>query len=57
MGKPVLILIHGYAGSAALFYKVMKALADHFYVIMFDIIGMGSSSRPEFTAQNAVDSN
>ena len=57
MGKPVLVLIHGFAGSSALFYKIMRGLAEHFYVIMFDIIGMGSSSRPQFNAQNYVEAN
>lgn len=57
MGKPTLVLVHGYGGSASLFYKVMKDLALHFYVVMFDIIGMGSSSRPEFTARNGPEAD
>ena len=56
-GKPILVLVHGFGGSAALFYRVMKGLAEHFYVIMFDIIGMGASSRPAFTSENYVDTN
>jgi len=40
-----------------LFYRVMKGLAEHFYLVMFDIIGMGASSRPEFTADNYIDTN
>lgn len=59
--KPVLVLIHGYGGSGALFFKVMKQLAQHFYLILVDLIGMGGSSRPKnfdqdkFTPQQAVD--
>jgi pimeloyl-ACP methyl ester carboxylesterase len=53
--KPKLVLLHGYGGSAFLFYKVMKGLSEHFHVIMFDIIGMGSSSRPTFNPANNVE--
>ena len=56
-GKPVLVLVHGYGGSAALFYRVFKRLTEHFYVIAFDIIGMGASSRPDFESLNHVDAN
>ena len=45
--KPVLVLCHGYAGSGALFFKIMKPLAAKFRLITFDIIGMGCSSRPD----------
>ncbi|MFO0117935.1 MAG: alpha/beta fold hydrolase [bacterium] len=55
--KPTLVLVHGFAGSGALFYRVMKGLAEHFYLVMFDIIGMGCSSRVRFTATNYVDAN
>jgi abhydrolase domain-containing protein 5 len=55
--KPVLVLVHGFGGSAALFYKVMKRLTEHFYLVMFDIIGMGASSRPEFTCADHFDTN
>ena len=43
--KPPLVLVHGFAGSGTLFYKVMKGLARNFYVIAIDIIGMGASTR------------
>ena len=56
-GKPTLVLVHGFGGSASLFYRVFKELSEHFYVIAFDIIGMGSSSRPVFECLNATDSN
>lgn len=55
--KPTLVLVHGFAGSAALFYRIMKRLAEHFYLVMFDIIGMGCSSRPQFRAKNYLEAN
>ena len=45
-GKRTYVLVHGYAGSGALLYKVFKGLSEHFNLIVVDIIGMGSSSRP-----------
>ena len=46
--KPTMVLVHGYGGSGTLYYKVLKGLAENFHVIVFDIIGMGSSSRPKW---------
>ena len=59
--KQTLVLVHGYAGSGALFYKMFKELTQHFRLIVIDIIGMGSSSRPTnydrktITPQESVD--
>ena len=58
--KPTLVLTHGYGGSAALFYKVLKTLVSRFYLIMFDLPGMGGSSRPdnfstEFKPREVID--
>ena len=44
--KPRLVLVHGFASSGPLFFKILGRLAHHFEIIMFDIIGMGGSSRP-----------
>ena len=44
--KPVLVLMHGYGGSGALFYRILKSLSEHFCVITIDIPGMGASARP-----------
>lgn len=44
-----LVMIHGYGGSGALFYRAMAGLAKNFYCIIIDIIGMGTSSRPDWT--------
>ena len=54
-------MVHGYAGSGALLYKIFKGLSEHFKVVVVDIIGMGSSSRPkdfnynEMTPQQSID--
>lgn len=46
---PTLVLIHGYGGFAAIFYKIIKDIVGSgIHLIMIDIIGMGTSSRPEF---------
>ena len=45
--KQTLVLIHGFAGSGALFYKIFKELSEYFQVIIIDLIGMGGSSRPD----------
>ena len=47
--KQTLVLVHGYGGSGTLFYKVIKGLTENFYVIVIDLIGMGSSSRPKWS--------
>jgi len=43
---PVMVLVHGYGGSGALFYKIVKILCTRFRLILMDLIGMGGSSRP-----------
>lgn len=43
-----MVLLHGYGGSALIFYKIMKPLSEHFNLIMIDILGFGGSSRPKF---------
>jgi pimeloyl-ACP methyl ester carboxylesterase len=47
-----MVLMHGYGGSGIMFWKVMKALSEHYYLIIVDILGMGASSRPKF---NIID--
>ena len=49
---PTCVLIHGYGGSGALFYKTLAGLAPHFRTLCIDIVGMGASSRPEFNPAN-----
>ena len=50
--KPTMVLVHGYGGSGTLFYNVLKGLAENFHVIVIDLIGMGSSSRPKWTIRD-----
>ena len=48
---PVLVLLHGFAGGAALFYQTFLPLSNHFRVIAVDWLGCGGSSRdPPFRA-------
>ena len=50
--KPPLVLVHGFGGAGALYYKVMKGLAENFYVIVIDLVGMGSSTRISWDCEN-----
>jgi len=43
---PVLLLIHGIAGSSAAWREVMPALAERYTVIAPDLIGHGHSAKP-----------
>ena len=43
---PVLVLIHGMAGSSATWRLVMPALAERFTVIAPDLLGHGNSDKP-----------
>ena len=44
--KQTMVLIHGYGGSAIMFWKIFKPLSEHFHLYVLDVIGMGGSSRP-----------
>jgi pimeloyl-ACP methyl ester carboxylesterase len=43
---PVIVLIHGMAGSSETWRFVMPALAEHFTVIAPDLVGHGASEKP-----------
>lgn len=43
---PVLLLVHGMAGSSATWKHVLPALAQHFTVIAPDLLGHGESDKP-----------
>lgn len=47
--KEILVLIHGYCGSLALFYPILKDLSQRYQVYCVDLLGLGLSSRPDFT--------
>ena len=44
--KPILVILHGFAAAGCLYFTIWKMLSEVFCVIGLDIIGMGSSSRP-----------
>ena len=52
-----MVLVHGYGGSGTLFYKVIQGLTQNFHVIVIDLIGMGSSSRPTWKITNGDDAD
>lgn len=43
---PVLVLIHGMAGSSATWRFVLPTLAEHFTVVAPDLVGHGESEKP-----------
>lgn len=45
--KPKLVLMHGFASSGPLYFKIIARLTQHFCLVLLDIIGMGGSSRPD----------
>jgi len=55
-GTVPLVMIHGYGGSCMFFYKIYQYLAPHFKIYSIDLLGMGSSSRPNYTAKNVHES-
>lgn len=55
--KPKLVLCHGFGGSGCLYYRVMKGLAQKFYLIIIDLVGMGSSSRPTWSCRNGDEAD
>lgn len=43
----VMVMLHGYGGFGATFYKLAGKLADQFHLILVDLPGFGFSSRPD----------
>lgn len=43
---PVIVLIHGMAGSSSTWRSVMPTLAEHFTVVAPDLVGHGASEKP-----------
>ncbi len=52
-----MVIIHGYGGSGPLFFKIMKPLMEKYHCIYIDIIGMGGSSRPAWSAASAEEAD
>ena len=56
-GKPSIVLIHGYGGTGLAFDELILVLATNFRVILIDLIGNGSSSRPKWDIENGLDAD
>ena len=44
---PPLLLLHGFPQTHAIWHRVARALAPHFFLVMPDLRGYGTSSKPE----------
>ncbi|MBA9006121.1 alpha/beta fold hydrolase [Thermomonospora cellulosilytica] len=44
--RPIVLLVHGYPDTNAVWDEVAEALAEHFHVVRYDVRGAGDSSRP-----------
>lgn len=53
--KPQIVIIHGFGGSALIFFRLFKSLIEKYHVILIDLIGDGCSSRPEFLAKTKLE--
>ena len=53
--KEDLVLIHGFLVGLASFYQMMADLSKHYRLWCIDLIGMGLSSRPEFTCTSTEE--
>ena len=38
-GLPKIVMIHGFGGGGAIFYKMIKHLKEHYEVITIDLLG------------------
>jgi pimeloyl-ACP methyl ester carboxylesterase len=47
---PIMVLLHGYGAGAGIFYRVLKDLGQYFHLFVVDLLGMGASGRPKYTA-------
>ena len=50
--KPTIVFIHGWMAWAMAYITLFKYLENHFHVLAIDLLGFGTSSRPEFLAAN-----
>ena len=53
--KEDLVLLHGFLVGLASFYPMMADLSKHYRLWCIDLIGMGLSSRPEFTCTSTEE--
>lgn len=54
-GKPTIVLVHGYGASGLIFYRIYKQLSEKYHVVLFDLPGMGRSSRPKFKCKTVEE--
>jgi NAD(P)-dependent dehydrogenase (short-subunit alcohol dehydrogenase family)/pimeloyl-ACP methyl ester carboxylesterase len=54
-GRPVVLLVHGYPDTHAVWDEVAASLAGRFHVVRYDVRGAGASSRPFGTAPYALE--
>jgi haloacetate dehalogenase len=52
-GAPVLLMLHGFPQTHALWHRVARALAARFRLVLPDLRGYGGSSKPATTADHA----
>lgn len=50
--KEDMVLLHGYGGSSALYYPMLKGLTERYRVHCIDFVGMGLSSKEKFECQS-----
>ena len=43
-----MVMIHGFGGGGAVFFKMMYHLSNYFEVIAIDLLGQGASGRPQY---------
>jgi pimeloyl-ACP methyl ester carboxylesterase len=46
VGKPVIVLTHGWALDSAAWYYIRKELAQNYRLVLWDLPGLGQSSQP-----------
>ena len=54
-GKPVLVFVHGWGGSARYWESTGRALSDDFDCLLYDMRGFGRSRSPSNTASPLTD--
>ena len=43
-------MLHGFAGSGIMFYKLIGQLQQYFQITTIDLLGMGCSGRPSYNS-------
>ena len=47
--KPIVVLVHGYPDAASVWKATAELLAQHYFVVAYDVRGAGRSTRPDHT--------